>query len=135
MAMARDWNGMSIIERKNRAAGRAIVAMGMLAAADTKRLTHRISGTLARSVHAAEVGADHGADEETAVGADLMMVKGLPYPVVTPLGVMIEVGSWLPYACAEWQGRSHPGIEQGVEGIRGARSDMILRQAMREEGL
>lgn len=137
MPMARNWNGMSIIEKKNRACGRSIVAIGMLVAADTKRLTHRISGTLARSIHAAEVNAEHDEDEEArmAASADLMATKGIPLPSNTRFGAAIEVGSWLPYACVEWVGRNHPGITQGVEGVRGIRSTAIIAQAFREEGL
>lgn len=139
MPMARTWNGMTIIEKKNRATGRAIVAIGMQVAADGKRITHRISGTLARSIHAAAVGLEHDdrAEEAAAAGgADLLMMNGLPRPSFLPgFGAAIEVGSWLPYACVEWEGRKHPGITQAVEGVRGARSDAIVRQAFREERL
>lgn len=136
MPMARDWNGMSIIDKKNRATGRAIVGIGMLIAADTKRLTHRVSGTLARSVHAAEIGADHDGDEERAEsGADLMMGMVPKATPVGELGMAVEVGSWLDYACVEWVGRDHPGLTQGLEGVRGARADAIVMQAFREERL
>lgn len=133
--MARTWEGLTFQARSHRAAGRAIIGMGMAVSADTKRLTHRISGTLARSVHAASPGVDHDADENEAISTDLMMSRGFLVPTQTAEGPTIEVGSWLPYACAEWIGRNHPGITQGLEGVRGARATALVMQAFREERL
>ena len=135
MPMARTWEGLTFQARAHRAAGRASIGIGMAVAADTKRLTHRVSGTLARSVHAAAPSADHDGDENSALTQDLMMSKGFIIPGASPEGPTLEVGSWLPYACAEWIGRNHPGITQGLEGVRGARATSIVMQAFREEGL
>lgn len=135
MPMARTWEGLTFQARAHRAAGRAIIGIGMAVSADTKRLTHRVSGTLARSIHAAPIGADHEGDENSALTQDLMMSRGFLVPTPTPAGPSLEVGSWLPYACAEWIGRDHPGITQGLEGVRGARATSIVMQAFREEGL
>lgn len=137
MPMARSWNGMTIEQRVNRAAGRAIVAIGVNVAVDTKRVSHRISGTLVRSVHAAPAGESHDEERElreAQQGGDLLLLGGQVHATPTPFGPAIEVGSWLPYACVEWVGRQHPGVEQGLEMARG-RVDAIIVQAFREEGL
>ena len=132
---------MEIQDKVNRASGRAIVGIGVAVAIETKLVTHVISGTLRRSVHAAPEGYEvefgrYGAgDEEMAQQGDLMMIYGPPSPTPTPFGPVIEVGSWLPYACAEWVGRGHPGVTQGLEMVRGRRADLIVAQAFREEGL
>lgn len=128
---------MTIQQKINRATGRAIVGIGVRVAVETKEVTHVISGTLKRSVHAApegydgyEIDADALADE-----GDLLFVLGPPHATQTKFGAVIEVGSWLPYACAEWVGRGHPGVTQGLEMTRGRRADLIVAQAFREEGL
>jgi len=134
MPMARDWHGMSIRHKTDRAAARALVGIGMEVARETKLVTHRISGTLARSVHAAPVGYEYAAeDARDAVEHDLLLREAL-HPTPLPTGPAIEVGSWLPYACVEWVGRGHPGVTQGLE-IGRAKTDRYVRQAMREEGL
>lgn len=141
MAMsARTWEGMTIVDKIHRAGGRAIVGIGMVAVVETKRVTHVVSGTLRRSVHAAPPGEYHDDDEHDAMssedggrGIDLSLEP--VHAETTPMGSLIEVGSWLPYACAEWVGRMHPGITQGLEAARGFRADAIVKQAFREEGL
>ena len=136
MAMvARRWEGLTVQDRIHRAAGRAIVGIGVLVAADTKRITHKVSGDLARSVHAAPPSHPHDGDEEAAKNGDLMLLPGQLKAARTPVGEVIEVGSWMPYACVEWEGRGHPGITEGLEAVRGVRADSIVRQAFREEGL
>lgn len=135
MPMARTWHGMTIQDKSNRACARALIGIGMETSRATKLVTHRISGTLARSVHAAPVGYE-GAEEDAteATGSDLMMQHAGTIPTIHPLGRAIEVGSWLPYACAEWIGRGHPGITQGLENAR-TKANVIIAQAFREEGL
>lgn len=137
MAMrSRTWNGLTIQHKIDRAAGRAIVGIGVLASVETKRVTHKLTGTLARSVHAAEPMEYHDGDEDEAKnGTDLMMNVGELHAAHTSFGQVIEVGSWISYACAEWVGRGHPGVTQGLEVSRGARADAIVRQAFIEEGL
>lgn len=136
MPMARYWGGLTLEERKNRATGRALIAIGMEATVATKRITHKISGTLARSVHPAPAGydPDENREEDDARSSDLLRSFMDLEPTHLPGEVIIEVGSWLPYACAEWVGRGHPGITQGLELAR-AKTDVIIRQAFREEGL
>ena len=130
--VTRTWGGDEIELRSQRAAGRAVVAIAVNAASETKRLTHRFSGTLARSTHAAPVGYEGSGDERVARGADM---NDIPHATHTAEGPAVEVGSWLPYACVEWVGRGHPGVTQGVEATRGARVDAIVAAAFRAEGL
>ena len=131
----REWHGDEIRIRVNRASGRGIVGIGEATSVETKRVTHvGLSGNLRRSVHAAPVGYDGSNDESTAELSDLTSVID-GEPTSTPLGPAVEVGSWLDYACAEWVGRSHPGVTQGLEQVRGARADRIMRKAFAEEGL
>lgn len=136
----RTWEGLTIKKKIDRAGGRAIVGIGMVAVVETKRVTHVLSGTLRRSTHMAAPGEYHDDDEHEAErvedggrGKDLGLKPA--HAAHTPIGQVIEVGSWLPYACVEWVGRMHPGITQGIEAARGARADAVVRQAFREEGL
>ena len=134
--VARTWNGVTLDAKINRAAGRSIVGIGVLASVETKRVTHKLTGTLARSVHAAPLMEYHDDDEEEAKdGSDLMLAQENLRATTTPFGPTLEVGSWISYACVEWVGRMHPGVTQGIEMVRGARSDAIVAQAFREEGL
>lgn len=134
--VARTWNGMTILDQINRAGGRAIVGIGVGTAIETKRVTHVLTGTLRRSVHAAPPIENHGADQDEAeVGTDLLMSSTNLLPTPGPLGPMIEVGSWIVYAHCEWVTRGHPGVTQGLEAMRGAPANMIVAQAFREEGL
>jgi hypothetical protein len=136
--MARSWNGMTILDKKNRATARGLIGFGLQVAVETKTVTHKISGTLARSVHCAPVGYDGEmeGDEGVAESSDMLMtgaevssIRRLP-----ALGAVIEVGSWIPYACAEWIGRGHPGVTQGLE-LATPSANKIFAQAFREEGL
>lgn len=133
--VARTWEGVGITQKINRAAGRSIIGIGVLGAVETVRVTHKLTGTLARSVHVAPLMKYHDDDEEEAKnGADLMLME-TPHATQTPIGPVVELGSWISYACVEWVGRMHPGVTQGVEMVRGARADAIVAQAFREEGL
>ncbi len=137
MRMNREWNGMSLAEKASRADARALIGIGMQTVRETKIVTHRISGSLARSVHAAPVGYEgYETDKSQAEGgADLMMQHANTAPTELPDGGWaIEVGSWMPYACVEWIGRGHPGITQGLEAAR-SMAGRIFAQAYREEGL
>jgi len=141
MPMARNWHGITLEQKINRAAGRAIVGIGLAVAVETKNVTHVVSGTLKRSVHCA--GIEYNGDDDEMIaggtkgeeggGQDMLLFDVQPTP--TWMGPVVQVGSWLPYACVEWIGRAHPGITQGMEIVRGARADRIVLQAFREEGL
>jgi len=134
MPMARDWEGIALATKVRRAAGRAIVAVGMNVAIETKRVTHVQYGTLRRSVHAAPVKYEGGEDDLARAASDDLLFP-LPDATQTALGPAVEVGSWLPYACVEWIGRGHPGITQGLENVRGSKVNGLVRTAFREEGL
>lgn len=134
--VARSWNGLEIEAKINRAAGRAIVGIALVAAVETKKVTHVLSGTLRRSVHAATVGEFHDDDENAAQGGQDLSIGTEAHAVsIGGVAQVVEVGSWISYACVEWVGRMHPGVTQGVEMARGARADAIVAQAFREEGL
>jgi hypothetical protein len=136
--LERTWQGSELNARMNRANARAVISMATYAAMYTKEVTHVISGTLKRSVHAAPVGyePDEQMEEAAAQAGDLMgMFMGMDIVTYGEFGAWVEVGSWLPYACAEWVGRGHPGITQGMEMVRGAMADAILLKAYMEEGL
>jgi hypothetical protein len=126
-----EWFGPEIELRMRRATGRAVIAIGVNVAADTKRLTHVISGNLRRSVHTAPADYDGSGDLKLAKESD---IPNHLEPTEVPEGAQIQVGSWLPYACVEWIGRGHPRITQGLEMQRGIRSYTIVREAMRQEG-
>ena len=135
VSVKREWFGDELEMRMRRAAGRGIVAIGMNVVRETKPITHRISGTLARSVHAAPLGYEgYDEDEREAPSVDLMLLHGVPPATPTPLGAAVEVGSWLPYACVEWVGRGHPGVTQGLELAR-SQATSIMTRAFKEEGL
>ncbi len=137
MPMARRWNGLELHARMDRAHARAIIGIGMEVTRETKILTHRISGSLARSVHIAPVGYEGADDDQRQAegGEDLAFAFAHTKAEEAPYGGrMIEVGSWMPYACVEWVGRGHPGITQGLENARGTAWEYIA-QAYREEGL
>lgn len=135
----RQWFGPELEARMQRANARATISMGMYAATFTKEVTHVISGTLKRSVHVAPAGyePDEQMEEAAARAGDLIsMFMGVEtVQQVGAFASIIEVGSWLPYACAEWVGRGHPGVTQGVELVRGVMADSIVLKAYREEGL
>ena len=97
MAMvSRSWDGLELQARIHRAKGRAIVGIGMAAAVETKRIAHRQSGTLVRSVHVAEAGrvASEGEDSSAAT-IDLLASRGLPEARRTPGGAGGEGGALL----------------------------------------
>lgn len=133
MKITEEFYGPEFISRLNHAAGRSIVAIGTNVAIETKRVTHVLSGTLRRSVHAANAQAEHDGDLDTAATQDMLGMDATPDE--SPWGPSIEVGSWLPYACVEWVGRGHPGVQQGLEMVRGARVNAIVAAAFAEAGL
>lgn len=135
MPMARSWYGESFRGRVHRACGRAVVTVGTHVAVEAKRVTHVQWGTLRRSIHVAPTGYDGAGDERAAQGRDLLSSANPETATHTSEGAAVEVGSWLPYACAEWIGRGHPGITEGLEMVRGARVALIVKTAFAEEGL
>ena len=129
------WFGPTIQQRVNRAAGRAIIGAGTLIAVNTKVVTHVLHGNLRRSVHVAPFPYEGADDDETLAEKGVDLLIETPHPTQTPIGPVVQVGSWMPYACVEWVGRGHPGVTQGLEMSRGKKMDAIFVQAFAEEGL
>ncbi len=130
--VSKTWYGPEIAARANRAAGRAIVAIGENVAAETKQVTHVISSTLQKSVHAAPQHYDGHGDQARAETTDL---AGHPFTATdTPTGPTVEVGSWIAYAWTEWITRGHPGVSQGLDLARSS-ADGIVIAAFKAEGL
>ena len=136
MTVKTSWYGEELVAKMNTATARAVISVGEHIAVETKRVTHVMSGNLRRSVHTAPKDYDGSGDEGAAGSGDMMMAGSVnEASIQTSEGPMLEVGSWLPYACAEWVGRGHPGIEQGVEMVRGERIQAIFAQSFTEAGL
>lgn len=126
------WNGAIIALRVRRALGRGLIGIGEATSRLAKENAHVISGDLRRSIHTAEMFYSGAADEEAAKGGDIPNIQ-VPTPVDSDW--VLEVGSWLPYACVEESGRGHRFVGPAVEQMQGARSIKIMRQAFKEEGL
>lgn len=129
-----EWHGDEIQARAERADGRALVGISEGIAADGKRYADVISGTMRRSIHSAPINYIGAGDEDAAAAADLPNA-GFWDVVVDPEGSVLEVGSWVSYACVEEVGRGHQFMTPAVEGWRGPRSDAVMKRAYLEEGL
>jgi hypothetical protein len=126
------WNGAEILLRIRRALGRGLVGAGMAAVPEAKILAHRITGTMARSVHLADASHIGQDDEAAARQADIPSVT-----VPTPRGEIDWVllfGSWVPYACVEEVGRGHQFVTPALDVARSG-AESVMRQAFAEEGL
>ncbi len=135
VAVKREWYGPEVKKRVHRATGRALIAFGTRVAVETKMVTHVVTGTLRRSIHAAPAHYEGAySDEKMAPDQDLLLTAHMVEATPVPQGYAIEVGSWMPYACVEWIGRGHPGVTQGLEAARPA-AGAIFEKAFREEGL
>ncbi len=128
-----EWHGPEIQKKMQRATGRAVIAIGENVATEAKMIAHVVTGTLRRSIHTAPRGYLGSGDEGAAQSANLSNVgmEGVSYEGAAAL---IEVGSWLSYACVEEVGRGHQFITPAVELVR-TRAHSIFQQAVREEGL
>lgn len=135
MPMTRVWHGETIRRKGHRAAGRGIVGIAVAISRETKIVTDKISGTLARSVHAAPARYEGAEQDETDAAGGQDLGSRIPLATPTGLGPACEVGSWVSYACVEWVGRGHPGVQQGLEKVRGPQANAIMAQAWREEGM
>lgn len=118
----RTWHGDEIIARARRASGRAVIGMAEQVSVAQKRAAHEISGDLKRTIHAAQP------NTMGEIGADQRTVRIGPT-------MLVEVGSWLPYACVENnRGGEHRFADIGWEAARPA-FGRTLQRAWREEGL
>ena len=156
-----DWDGDELLARVSRAIGRADIAIAERIGWTAKEIVHVESGTLRRSIHAAPAGEFHGNDEVEAHGvgpephhergvylsgipgstrgADLMDTRSMllhPEDATAghPLIAVMEVGSWVAYACVEETGRHHYYMHPAYEMVAPTGWETIA-QAFAEEGL
>ena len=106
--------------RVKRARGRAVIGLGEGVATHGKIFVHVESGDLRRSIHAAAPGS--GGE----VAPDQLNVQ-------RPGAALLEVGSWLPYACVEETGRMHQYMHPAIEAVR-PQAYRTVKAAFREEG-
>lgn len=123
MPWERTWHGDEIQARSDRALGRALIANGELHSRHASVNVHRISGNLARSIHAAKylTMGEIPADEDNIIERSGVRV--------------LEVGSWIEYACVEEnRGGTHSYMQPAHEWAWPQFTGQ-LRRAFREEGL
>jgi len=117
------WSGDELILRGQRALARATIAWGEHTSAAMKEVAHVISGDLRNSIHAAGAENAEGSPEATEDNV-----------VLGDQGI-VEVGSWLPYACVEEnRGGEHRFATRGYEATAGI-GIIALEKAFEEEGL
>lgn len=114
------WEGGDIRVRFKRAIARGTISVSEQIAARAKVNVHKVTGDLARSIHAAK--ADTLGDQEMS-----------QQNVLTEEGTLTEVGSWLAYACVEEVGRGHQYMMPAVEAVRGTTA-RTFRAAFKQEG-
>lgn len=159
MAYTTEWDGDNLLRKTDRAIGRAAIGIGERVSVRAKEIVHVQSGTLRRSLHTAKAGDFHGDDEQLAHGAGPRPPR---HPGVYTSGVpgstagldlaeardhllsweevehshvaVVEVGSWIAYACVEETGRQHHYILPAVDEVVPTGWETI-EQAFREEGL
>lgn len=156
-----EWNGDEILVRVDRAIGRAVIGIGERVAVRAKEIVHVETGTLRRSIHVAVPGTDHAEDEVLSHGSgpaphhvEGVYVSDVPGstqgldlaaaydPLLTPELVeaghehiaIVEVGSWVAYACVEECGRQHHFILPAADEVVPTGWETI-EQAFIEEGL
>lgn len=122
--VAREWHGDEFLARAGRATGRGLIGIGTAITSHAKVFVHEISGDLRRSIHLAKP-ASSGA-REARTGSDAKMADDL---------FLLEVGSWIDYACVEEVGRGHQFMQPAVETVSGAEAFATMKQAWMEEGL
>ena len=130
-----DWEGHGISLQVKRAMGRGLIGIGMAVSTEGKRNAHVISGTMMRSIHTAPHGYSGGNDEASAASSDLGNVSSVSDIGKTGFDSVIDVGSWMSYACVEEVGRGHAFMQPAVESVSGARAVALMTRAFAEEGL
>lgn len=130
-----EWDGQEIAMRSKRAMGRGLIGIANAVVTEGKRNAHVISGTMMRSIHAAPHGYSGGNDAAEAATQDLAMGASVVDVSTTGFDAVIDVGSWMPYACVEEVGRGHAFMAPAVQMVSGPRSVGLMTQAFAEEGL
>lgn len=114
------WNGDEVSRRFHRAVGRGTIGIAERISREAKQFVHVITGTLRRSIHVARTGTSGN------VGANWQNVMRRD-------GAVVEVGSWITYACVEEVGRGHRYMQPALERGR-SYAVQIMRRAFKEEG-
>lgn len=117
------WNGRDIKRRARGASARGLIGFGEQMAAVAKRIVHKESGDLGRSIHVART-------------RSLGMIVARPDTIHQGSGAVsvIDVGSWLDYACVEETGRGHFYLQPALEATRD-KMIIVQKRAWKEAGL
>ncbi len=126
------WLGNEQIVQAQRAAGRGLIAIGEHMSVIAKGHADVVTGTMRRSIHTAPAQYDGAGDEDQAKQAD---IPGTTRPTQQGTTQIIEVGSWVPYACVEEVVRGHQFMTPAFQEMQGSASDAIMAQAFMEEGM
>jgi len=97
------WHGDEVKARFRRAVARGTLGIAERISAAAKRNVHVVTGTLRRSIHTAM------ADGTGVIPATAENVKR------PNSGALVEVGSWIAYACVEEVGRQHRYMQPSLE--------------------
>jgi hypothetical protein len=124
------WNGDELKRRARRAMGRADVSIGEQIGAEATIIVHKISGNLGRSIHTAPIPYVGRQDEAEVVVGNLATARN----VLDGFTALVEVGSWLAYACVEETGRKHYYIAPAAELVLPT-GHITIKAAFKEEGL
>lgn len=122
--VAKNWEGDELLARAARATGRGLVGIATSITSHAKVFVHKMSGDLRRSIHAAKPASS--GQREARTGSDAKLADDL---------FLLEVGSWLDYACVEEVGRGHQFMQPAVETVSGAEAFNVMKRAWMEEGL
>lgn len=145
MPVVTEWHGKEVQMRMRRAAGRALVAIGMTVVANGKVIVrdpavhpiahppHKWTGTLSRSIHLAPIFYPGDADEQLAAAGDVDNA-GVHDVLQTPEGSFLEVGSWLVYSNIEEEVRGHHYMTPAMDLARTVADDIVFA-AVKSEGL
>ena len=114
------WNGDEAERRFRRAIGRATIATGEGVSAFGKQFVHVESGDLMRSIH-------------TAVARTLGEREPNQWNIQDRDGAVLDVGSWLDYACVEEVGRMHQFMHPAIDAERPF-TETRFRVAFKQEG-
>jgi hypothetical protein len=114
------WRGESVKQKAQRAMARGTIALGEAISGFAKEYVDVITGDLRRSIHIAK--------------ADTLgQQRATQQAVTSNEGALLDVGSWLDYACVEETGRMHQYMHPAVEQARGY-ALTIMSNAFKSEG-
>lgn len=122
--VAHQWNGDELLARAGRATGRGLIGIGTAITSHAKVFVHGMSGDLRRSIHLAKPASS--GTREARTGSDAKMADDI---------FLLEVGSWIDYACVEEVGRGHQFMQPAVETVSGPEAYAVMKRAWMEEGL